>query len=77
MSLDLRVFAAEVDTLSTGHSFISTVIVRLAQLETVKTRQDSLVTQRQGGEGLCEISKQATCLAQTSSFLYTKPEGRL
>ncbi|EDL24383.1 mCG1048778 [Mus musculus] len=60
-ALDLRWFAAQVHTFSTGHSSICLVTLRLAQLETVKTLQDSPVTQRGGGKGLRGISWATLC----------------
>lgn len=72
-ALDLRWFAAHVHTFSTDHSSICLVTFWLAQLETVKTRQDSLVTQKGGRDTLWN---QLGHFVQTSSFLYIMPAGR-
>lgn len=52
------------------------VIRKLAQLETVKTRPDSPVTQRGGGEDPVESARRAT-LRQLPPFRTERPEGRL
>lgn len=71
-ALGLRLFA--VHTFSTDHSIISIVTFRLAQLETVKTRQDSPVTQRGWGRGWKDSAESAGRLC--ANFLLSVHNAR-